>query len=302
MPSAANRPVFDSATGVLTWAGPLGGGPSNGTYAQQARTLATYNGDMTTTSDGQVIEGLNIVGTLTIAHNNVTVRQCRIVYPTANSADTNQIFQKAGTVGLVVEDNALDGNAVLGNGGTGNISGDNFAVSDAIIRRNNMYNSEQGVRFVLNRLSITENFFHDPGGTDADQIEIYPVGGVCDNLVIQYNYFTGPDNSQGGYNSGVNLSTAAGLPPGTIGPHITIDTNWFVNCPTVHAVNDDASGGGSLAFSFTHNGIFNAGGGYGSSTLFGSNDGTISPDTGNYIMPTPTSTSGSLYNGTGLLY
>jgi hypothetical protein len=266
----------------------------------------TQNGDMTTTSDGQIIEGLNIVGTLTIANANVTVRQCHIIYPTADSANTNQIFQQAGaTTGLVVEDTALDGNAILGQGNTGNISGSNSAVTGAIVRRNNMYDSEQGVRYTLNDVSITENYFHTIGGVDADQIEIYPggdsPGGVCNNLFIQYNYFTGPDNSQGGYNSAINMSTAAGLPAGTIGPNITIDTNWFVNCPSVHTINNDTTGGGTLGFSFTNNGIYNVAGGYGSSTLFGSGDGTVSPNSGNYIMATPSSLTGALYNGTGQL-
>ncbi len=305
MPDATNRPVYDPATRLLTWSGPPGGGPSNGTYMQQTRLLTTQTGDMSSTGNGQVIEGLNIVGTLTIAHSNVTVRQCRITYPTANSGDTNQIFQLAGTTGLVIEDNALDGNAVLGPGGTGNISGSTDpngpSVSDAVIRRNNMYNSEQGVRFILNRVSITENYFHDVGGVDADQIEMYPVGGTVDNIAIQYNYFTGPDNSQGGYNSAINMSTAAGLPAGTIGPHIAIDTKWFVDCPSVHTINNDTQGGGTLAFSFTNNGIYNTAGDYGVTTLFGSGSGTISPNSGNYVMATPTSRSGSLYVGTGHL-
>src|SRR5450631_3283381 len=38
-PSAVNRPSFSG--GVLTWVGPLGGGPNNGSPIQQTRTLTS---------------------------------------------------------------------------------------------------------------------------------------------------------------------------------------------------------------------------------------------------------------------
>jgi hypothetical protein len=295
IPDATNRPVYDATTHVLTWIGPMGGGPSTPGNVAQTRTL-TASGSIKTSADGQNIEGLRISGTVTVTHNNVTIRQSSIVDPKANQDNSYQIFQVSGTTGLVVEDCDLDGNALLGNGGTSNITGTDNGfgpeVSDATIRRNSMYDSEQGVRYHLNRLSITENWFHLPGGTDADQIEIYPVGAVCDNLVIEHNTFEGPDNSQGGYNSAINMTTASGLPAGTIGPHITIDTNWFRNNPKVHTINNDASGGGTMGFSFTNNGFFHDG-------LFGSGGGTISPNTGNFVMATLTSLSGKPINGTG---
>lgn len=59
--------------------------PPTGTWPNAATTgvrsgvvLAPPRGDMTTTQNGQVISGLQINGRLTIAHNDVTVRDCKI--------------------------------------------------------------------------------------------------------------------------------------------------------------------------------------------------------------------------------
>jgi hypothetical protein len=52
----------------------MGGGPSTASNVQQTRTL-TASGSIKTTANGQIVEGLRISGTVTVAHNNVTIRQ-----------------------------------------------------------------------------------------------------------------------------------------------------------------------------------------------------------------------------------
>jgi hypothetical protein len=311
IPDATNRPAFNASTNVLTWVGPLGGGPSTGSNVRQTRTL-TPSGSITTTHDGQIIEGVRVVGVggldtgvITIAHKNVTIRQSSIAESTTDRGDKYTIVVRTGVTGTIIEDSEIDGNAVGGPGGTGLVSGPDEAVSGATIRRNNLRRSEQAVRFTLNDLSFTENWCHELGGVDQDWVEIYPFGGTCDHLTIQGNSFDGTDNPQGGANSAINMSTAAGLPAGTIGPNILIDSNWFLNWDATargfatHVINNDTQGGGTLGFKFTNNGYYN-------STDYGtpSSDpggGKISPDSGNYVMATPTSLTGTPINGTGAL-
>jgi hypothetical protein len=106
-PDATNRPVLSGST--LSWIGPVGGGPSTANDTPQTRTL-TSSGSITTTADGQVIQGLNISGTVTIHHNNVTVKQCAIVgsgadpviyVPPVGSGSTGQALS---TGGFLIED------------------------------------------------------------------------------------------------------------------------------------------------------------------------------------------------------
>lgn len=314
----AQRPVFSASTNVLSWQGPVGGGPSNGDYTLQSRVL-TPRGAVSSTGPNTVIEGLNISGNpaITINHNNVTVRQNRVVNQPSSGA--YNIWIAAGVTGTVIEDNLLDANgANTANADeSNNISGPNLAVTGVTIRRNTALNTAQMVRFTLNNLSSTENYVSKISGADADMLgEVYPNGGVCDNLEFRYNYIDGSDNAIQGVNSGINLSTGAGLPGGTIGPNVVIDSNWFVWKSTTqnvawqsHAICNGvggATGGNSerLSFQCTNNGIYNAGGSYGSSTLLGTPssgsatiDGGLIRDSGNYVMATPTSRTGTPYPG-----
>ena len=331
MPSALNRPVYNAPN--LSWYGPIGGGPSGpgALYFRQSRTLTNVGGQVVSTGAGTVIEGVYATGNpaIRISHNNVTVRQCFAQVSPANTDASYCIFTDSGVTGLVVEDCYLDGNATSNEGNA--VSGTQTAgpgLTNCIVRRCNGYQIGQLVRFILNSVSVLENWCHVVSGGDADYTEVYPVGGVCDHLLIQYNNFEGIDNAAGGADSGVNLSPGAGLPSGTIGPDITIDSNWFVwpGAPNniawqVHAMANGIGGGTgggteTLEFTFTNNGIFHylggsLGYGAGNSVLLGTassgsptSGGGLIHDSGNYIMATPTSLTGVPYvgaNGSGRL-
>lgn len=316
IPSAANRPTI--AGEVLSWAGPVGGGASNGTYTVQHRTL-TKVGCVTTTADNQVIEGEDIQcsggldhGALTIKNNGVIIRQNRVLETTAAKPDKYTIFVAKGvTVAPIIEDTLIDGHALNGGGGTSCVAGDvgqgGPGVAQIIMRRDTCQRSEQALRYVLGgpnllpgsryAVEMTENWCHLMGGQDADWLEIYPDGtkGLVNNILAQYNTFDGTNNKAKGSDSGVNLTTASGLPAGTIGPNILVDHNWFIHWTTVHFIVADASGGGSLSFGFTNNGILK--GFYDNASPA---DG-VAANGGNYIMSTPTSLTGPLYHGTGNL-
>lgn len=302
----ANRPQIGG--GILSWIGPLGGGPSTGIYAPQSSTL-TSSGPVVTTADGQVIEGLNIVadasldaGLVTIRHNNTTVRQNNFLGKTADQVDRVFIFIAAGVTGTVIEDNLCDGNCRNGSGGTDFISGPGGVFKNATIRRNCFFRTENAISSPNDNVVIEENYFGEIGGSDADHIEGYPRGGSVQNLRIRYNTFDGTDNAQHGADSGINLTTGSGLPLGPIGPGIDISYNMFTNWPQIHPVNFDdtnngAGGAGNLNIdSLVGNGFFNCQ--TPSAGLAGPNS-SIKVNSANYIAATPTSTSGALINGTG---
>lgn len=329
IPDATNRPTFDTGNNILSWKGPIGGGPSNGDYIQQSRVLTVVGGQVTSTGDNTVIEGvyaIGVIGAIRISHNNVTVRQCFAQVSPANTDSSYCIFADSGVTGLIVEDCYLDGNCT-NNEGNG-VSGTQVAgpgLTNCIVRRCNGFQIGQLVRFILNNVSVTENWCHVVSGGDADYVEVYPVGGVCNHLLIQYNNFEGIDNAVAGADSGVNLSTGAGLPSGTIGPDVVIDSNWFTWASTTqnlawrsHSMANGiggGTGGGTeiLEFTFTNNGIYNVDNSYGAGnpTLLGTassgsptSGGGLIHDSGNYIMATPTSRTGIPYvgaNGPGRL-
>ena len=306
IPSTSNRPQFNTGTNVLSWAGPVGGGPSNGTYTPQTRTL-TNSAAITTTAANQVIQGLNIVGTgngiVTIAHNGCTLKQCRVFDSTANQHDVVLVSVNQGISGTIIEDCLLDQNATnsdSASGGTSTIAGDQPAgpgVNGITARRNTCTRTEQAIRFILNNVSFTENLCIVISGQDADWFECYPVGGTNNNLTISYNLFDGGSGTAPGADSGINMTTGSGLPVGNIGPNITINSNWFTNWVGVHALVFDKSSGGLLTLqSFTNNGFFNC---YSNFQPIGA--AISGANSGNYTMATATSTSGALLNGTGAI-
>lgn len=142
---------------ILTWVGPLGGGANNGTPVQQTRMLALTN-DVVSVYAGQIIQGLNIVGTVRIRHNNVILRQCRVV---SGNAVIVQADSGAPT-GVVVEDCLIDGTLVNGSTGFNPDSGG----GGSIIRRCNITAAENGVGIGENNMNIQDNWIHDliPGG------------------------------------------------------------------------------------------------------------------------------------------
>lgn len=324
MPDATNRPTFNSGNNTLSWKGPLGGGPSNGSYVQQSRVLTVVGGQVVSTGPNTVVEGVYATGNpaIQINHNNVTVRQCHAQNIPANTADTLGINIATGVTGTIIEDCLLDGNS---NSNEGNcVSGPSSTVTGCTMRRNNCFQAGQAIRYTLNNISFTENYCHNIAGADSDWFECYPNGGTCNHLLVQYNLFTGPDSSVAGSDSGVNLSTTSGLPAGRIGPDVVIDSNWFVwdfantGAWFLHSlVNDNAGTAGEvLEFTFTNNGIYNRNGipdGFGNSGIvFGTKSaasdtvagGGLIHDSGNYVMATPTSRTGTLYsspNGAGRL-
>ena len=90
-PDAVNRPSVSGTT--LTWTGPVGGGPSTATDKVQTRTLTVRSGGFTTSSNNQIIEGLDITGAVHINHTGVIMRQCRV----RSTGDSTCVIESSGS-------------------------------------------------------------------------------------------------------------------------------------------------------------------------------------------------------------
>jgi hypothetical protein len=135
----------------------------------------TSSGSITTSSDGQLIQNLNISGKIVVRHHNVTIRNVKITNPNGVAISNNQ-----GGTGLVIEDCELDG--------TGNTTGASAVdYSNYILRRCNIHHFGEGPGANVNVL-IEDNYFHsftNQSATGAHQDCIQAEFGR--NVTIRHN-------------------------------------------------------------------------------------------------------------------
>ena len=183
----------------LTTTSTLAGFPdAQSTGVRDGVTLRVV-GDMTVTTPGAVISGLEIHGTLRIEADNVTVRDCKII----NEGGYHGILIPDGNTGAVVEYCDIIG-PINGISGTG------------LFRSNDISGVDNGIN-VYGPSLIEDNYIHDmSGGPDAhyDGIEINGGGGTT----IRHNTIIN-DHSQ---TSAVMINNDFGAVPGII-----IDSNYL---------------------------------------------------------------------------
>lgn len=162
------------------------------------RTAPTQNvGDLSTTSAGQVISGLNIAGTLTILHPNVTVTDCNFT-TVGNYGCDNQALM----TGLVVTHSTFSGmfTPIIGCG---------------TFTYNNLSNMENGIICKGNGTVIKFNYIHDFNYVVTSHYDGIEVSGGNDGITIQFNTIT----NIVGQTSCVNLSNNDAI------SNVLIDTN-----------------------------------------------------------------------------
>lgn len=124
------------------------------------------SGTIVTSSNGQVIQNLNITGHIQVNHSNVTIRNVRITFP--NGINHAAISIEPGAVSTVIEDCELDG--------TGNTAaGAAVIFGSYTIRRCNIHHYGEGLTAEGNVL-IEDNYLHDfldfvAGGAHQDGIQ-----------------------------------------------------------------------------------------------------------------------------------
>ncbi len=131
-------------------------GPSN------AAILAN-SGSITITTPGADVENVNVNGTITIAANNVTLRNFR----------AQNVVQASGNGGMLLEDGEIYGGA--------GYTGDGLGWANYTIRRVNVHNTFDGVKAMGNVL-IENSWVHDMNEFKGNQ---YGAGGYSHNDGVQ---------------------------------------------------------------------------------------------------------------------
>lgn len=184
-PSTANRPTFVSGTNTLSWIGPSGGGASTTSDVQQSLVL-TNSGSINTSSNGQLIEGKNISGTIVVNHTNVTVRRCRVFSSSALFLIETENAQAADTT--VIEDCLIESGTGQGASGSAAVTG------GATIRRCNINGLENGP-YLANGSFVIDNLIHsmDAAGGDPHVDGIQNLAGS--DVIIEHNHIEAWDTS-----------------------------------------------------------------------------------------------------------
>ena len=295
IPTLDNRPSLSGTT--LTWYGPDAGGASTATDKKQTRTL-TASGSVNSSSNGQIIEGKLIDGTVTFNHPNVTVRRCAIrasgadIAVNMKSSATNAILEDC----LVIADKTTSQpsfNAISGGSLSDGLLSEGGTVRRCVIRgADNLMSSK------FQNFTIIDNYFYYPNSQSADGhvdlIEVYSQ--TKGTLLIKHNAFNCGEIGRGDWACGVNMWSGWGNLVDT-----KLENNYFigyVNNPAwqKQITLTDTRSGGTIKMSFLNNGLklggFNGGAGSGI---------TKNPNSGNFTMDTDSSLSGQPVNGNGKL-
>lgn len=160
--------------------------PDAGNTGVPAGTTLTPSGPVTSSANNQIIDALDITGTVVINHNNVTIKRCRIT-----SGDFFVVSAGANGHHLIVEDCEIDGN------GTASACYlPEATLGSSIIRRCNLHNAENGIFIGENNMTIRDNYIHD---LESDEVDPHYDGiqgsGGFTALMIEHNSIYGRDTS-----------------------------------------------------------------------------------------------------------
>ncbi len=166
-PSSPHDPLLSE------WPNPLNTGVPFGTV------LTPYAGNFVTTSDGQIIENLDISGSVTIAHNNCIVRKCRV----ASASDYQVIGIADGVSGTIIEDCKIDGTV-------SSFEGMHGIAGVGIFRRNDISRVENCITVSGSgdvTTIIQDNYMHDMLATGLPHYDGIQMDGPAQNVIIRHN-------------------------------------------------------------------------------------------------------------------
>jgi hypothetical protein len=208
-----------TATATTQEAAQAGAQPGESNTGVSAPELLHASGSINVTTDGAVIENLDITGTLTINADNVTVRNCRITAP-----NTAYAVKMNSGVNLLIEDCEITGPQA----DTG-LVGANFTA-----RRLNIHHlGGDGIKPRGDNL-IEACWVHNLGmeeGSHADGVQIRTSDGSPQyNIVLRGNYFDMPHSKSQGQTTrpeydayGSNACVFVECPT----PGFIAEGNWF---------------------------------------------------------------------------
>ncbi|MDQ2958285.1 MAG: hypothetical protein M3Y42_15130, partial [Actinomycetota bacterium] len=177
-PTTAPPSSAPPTTPVPVGSPPSGSFPNASNTGVPAGTKLTPSKGFRTTKDGQVIDGLDVTGTIYVDNLNVVIRNSRIKSDQGGWAVD---IGRNGPASLVILDSELDGNQ-SDQGGIRNQSNGSSWVG----QRLNIHNGENGARLGGNAV-LTDSWLHDfvsdSSAPHYDGIEIYEGS----NNVVRHN-------------------------------------------------------------------------------------------------------------------
>lgn len=148
--------------------------------------LKAQNGDLTITKAGQIVDGLDISGTLFVKASNVVVKNCRIKSDGWTVVD---IDSKA--TGVVIQDCTING---LG-GPQG--SGNQGIQGRGSFLRNNISGCENGITLQGSGSIIKGNYIHDLQAGGSPHYDGIQIDGGISNVQITHNTIINNHDSAG---------------------------------------------------------------------------------------------------------
>jgi hypothetical protein len=178
-PSATTAAATTSPTSTTTSGTPS---PAPSSYPDAATTgargtLTARSGDITVTTDGAVIENIDLQGTIRVQARNVTIRNVKVT-----SSDYWPIFVEG--TGATVEDSTIVG-AGSSQASIGDAGGSN------VFRRLNLFGGADGIK-IANNSTLADSFIHDLArgeGLHNDAVEMSGTVGIriLHNTILNSN-------------------------------------------------------------------------------------------------------------------
>jgi len=218
---------------------PISGFPNvTNTGVPTGTSLTVVNGDITTSSNGQVFDALDVRGMILVQHADVTIKRCKVY----SVIDINPFYgdNRALAARLLVYDCTI-GPPVAAKGNQGITTGS----FDCQFLRNNISNCEHGVWQEGNGGLIQDNYLHDfipynpvtDPHIDGLQIPFGPTGSptpYISNCIMRHNNVDLTPSGQPSYVSASITMKDAGS--------ITIDNNRLNGGSYVVYFNGTTSG------------------------------------------------------------
>jgi hypothetical protein len=148
----------------------------------------TNSGSITTSSNGQVIQNLNVTGKITVQHSNVSILNVKVTVTSNQGPAISNIGAGPGITGLLIQDVEIDGSANAGTSAQGASAIDFYNYT---VRRVNIHDFGEGPGCDSNSL-IVDSYFHDfidASASGAHQDGIQCEGG--DGVTVRHNTIIG---------------------------------------------------------------------------------------------------------------
>jgi len=298
-PSTANRPQWSNTggAGTLTWIGPVAGGPSTGNDVLQSLAL-TASTSISSTANGQVIEGRNISSGASITHSNVTLRRC---YIHVGGGGGGFVINPVSGSNIVIEDCFLVGNL---NGGVGTYYGvtnaPNLFGPNLTVRRCAFKGWDNSLGSDWRDGLVIDNLFYGASGytssSHVDLIEVYTQQATLPlALTIKHNTFDCAGPLAGDWASGLNVGALGRV------DNLIIDNNCWINTANRQfGLTYSFYSSAPVRITTTNNGVRNT------SAFWGLSGGLtrimVAADSGNFNMASDTATSGTPWGGNGRIH